>query len=111
LWLADGCAGIDGGTEAAEAGAVGGFACALATLRTLAAPLAGLAWPNVAAYTPAAAMANRATSAIAAVIRPVRKLISSSWALTAARRPEEGACTPWYPPTFTAWDDTDKGGH
>lgn len=108
--LADGCAGADDGTEAAGAGAAGGFAGALATLRTLATLLAGLLWLSVAAYTPAAAMAKRATSAIAAVIKPVRKLISSSWALTAARRPD-WARTPWYPPTFTALDDTDKGGH
>jgi hypothetical protein len=88
LRLADGCAGAEGGTEAAEPGAFGGAAGALATLRTFAALLAGLLWPTVAAYTPAAAMAKTATNAIAAAIRPVRKLISSSWALTAARRPD-----------------------
>jgi len=111
LRLADGCAGVDGGTEAAAVGAVGSFAGALAALRTLVVLAAGLPWLTVAAYTPAAAMAKRAASAIAAPIRPVRKLISSSWALTAARTPDDWARTPWYPPTFTAWDDTDKGGH
>ncbi len=72
--------------EAAEAGADGGAA---GTRATLAALLTGLPWLSVAAYTPAAAMAKRAVSAIAAATRPVRKLISSSWALTAARRPED----------------------
>ena len=89
--LAEGCAGVDGAgrAEAAETGATGGAAGALVTLRTLAALLTGLLWLSVAAYTPAAAMAKRAANAIAAVTRPVRKLISSSWALTAARRPED----------------------
>ena len=85
--LAAGCAGADGGTDMAGAGAVGGTAGTLATFRTLAVLLAGPLWLTVAAYTAAAAMARRATSVIAAAIRPVRKLISSSWALTAARRP------------------------
>ena len=42
LGLADGCAGADGGTDAAEVGTVRGFAGALATLRTLAVLLAGM---------------------------------------------------------------------
>ena len=87
--LTDGCAGVEGKAEGAEAGAVLGAAGAVATLRTFAALLTGLPWLSVAAYTPAAAMAKRAVSAIAAATRPVRKLISSSWALTAARRPED----------------------
>lgn len=55
----------------------------------LGAPAVATAWLpglSVAAYTPAAATAERATSAIVAAIRPARKLISSSRALTAARR-------------------------
>lgn len=42
LGLADGWAGADGGTDAAEVGTVRGFAGALATLRTLAVLLAGM---------------------------------------------------------------------
>jgi hypothetical protein len=59
----------------------------LGALAALGAPWAATAVPprlSVAANTPAVAMAARARSAIIAVIRPVRKLISSSRALTAA---------------------------
>ena len=107
--LTDECADADGSTGAAEAGAAGCVAGALATLCTLAVLLAVPPWLSVVAYTPAATIAKRATSVIAPAIRPVRKLISSSWALTAARRPH-WARIPWYPPTFTACDDTDKRG-
>ena len=70
---------MSGDVETTEAGAV------LGTLPTLTLPMAP-PWPAVAAYTPAA-VAERAMSAIATVIMPVRKLISSSQALTTARRP------------------------
>jgi hypothetical protein len=85
--LARGCAGgVAGGVGCAEAVAVG---VVLVVPAALSAPTVATAWPprlRVAAYTPAAAIAARATSPIVAVIRPVRKLISSSRALTAARR-------------------------
>jgi hypothetical protein len=84
LALACECLGVRGGAETL---AVGVFAGALPAVSTRAAPPVVLPWPSAAAYTPAAAMAKRAASAIAAVVRPVRKLISSRRALTAARRP------------------------
>jgi hypothetical protein len=92
-----------------EAGTVAVVTGALPALDTRVALLAGLLWPSAATYTPAATTAEIATSAVVAVIRPVRKLISSSRALTAERRPDR-VCDPWYPPTFTTQDDTDKGG-
>ena len=92
-----------------EAGTVAVVTGAWSALDTRAGLLAGLPWPSTATYTPATTMAERATSAVVAVIRPVRKLISSSRALTAERRPDR-ACDPWYAPTFTTQDDTDKGG-
>jgi hypothetical protein len=103
--LAWGGRGMAGGAEAVVAGITAG---ALAALSAPAAATAGLPRPSVAANTPAAAMAARATSTIDAVIRPVRKLISSSRALTAARR-RGRVRAHRYPPTFTATHDTDKG--
>jgi hypothetical protein len=81
--VACGCAGVVGGTEAVAVGV------ALGALAALSAPAVATAWVprlSVTANTPAAAMAARASSPIVAVIRPVRKLISSSRELTAARR-------------------------
>jgi hypothetical protein len=101
--LACGCAGAAGGAEAAATGIA---------LGALSAPAAATAWLprlSVAAYTPAAAMAEMAMSPIVAVIRPARKLISSSRALTAARRRDRARSLP-YPPAFTDMDDTDKDG-
>jgi hypothetical protein len=83
--VAEGCPCVVGCADAVVAGAAMGAPAALS------APAAATAWLprlSVAAYTRAAAMAERATRPIVAVIRPVRKLISSSRALTAARRRE-----------------------
>jgi hypothetical protein len=88
--LARGCAGAVGCAEAVAVGvALGAVGVVLVVPAALSAPTVATAWAprlSVAAYTPAAAIAERATSPIVAVIRPVRKLISSSRALTAARR-------------------------
>lgn len=98
--LEDG-AGLCAGEEAT--GAVGAPLTGLPTVTTPAVR----PWPAVAAYTAAAAMARIAANARAAAIIPVLKLISSSRALTTARR-RGCPCTAWDPPTFTALDDTDK---
>ena len=82
-----GVAGWAGG--AAGAVVVGAAGRVLVAPAALSAPTVATAWPpklSVAASTPAAAITERATSPIVAVITPVRKLISSSRALTAARR-------------------------
>jgi len=88
--LARGCAGGVGCAEAVADGVVlGAVGIVLVVPAALSAPTVATAWPprlSVAAYSPAAAIAERATSPITPVIRPVRKLISSSRALTAARR-------------------------
>jgi hypothetical protein len=88
--LARGCAGRVGSAEAVAVGVVlGAVGVVLVVPAALSAPTVATAWPprlSVAAYTPAATISARATSPIVAVIRPVRKLISSSRALTAARR-------------------------
>lgn len=104
--LACGCPGVVGCAEAVTTGVV------LGERAELSAPATATAWPprrSVAAYTPPAAMAESATSAIVAAARPARKLISSSRALTAARR-RAGTPARWYPPALTAMDDTDKDG-
>jgi len=62
------------------------FGVAVGALTVPSALVAAITWLpmlSVAAKTPAAAMAPSAIRPIAAVIRPVRKLISSSRALTA----------------------------
>jgi hypothetical protein len=86
--LARGCAGGVGCAEA-DGVVLGAVGIVLVVPAALSAPTVATAWPprlSVAAYSPAAAIAERATSPITPVIRPVRKLISSSRALTAARR-------------------------
>jgi hypothetical protein len=74
---------------AGAVGAVGVVGVVLGATVALGAPGAATAVPprlSVAANTPAVAMAARAISAIIAAITPARKLISSSRALTAARK-------------------------
>ncbi len=53
-----------------------------------AAPITGLPWLGIAVTTTAAVAAARTASVIVPVITPVRKLISSSRALMAARMPD-----------------------
>jgi hypothetical protein len=70
-------------------------------------PPIGRPWLGDTASTTIAVAAATATSAIAPVIMPVRKLISSSRALTAARMPGHEP-TAWCSPPYTPPDDTDE---
>lgn len=86
--VARGCAGA-GLAGCVEAAAVGIAWVVLGAVATLGAPEAATACLprlSVAANTPAVAMAARTSTAIIAAVTPARKLISSSRALTAARR-------------------------
>ena len=96
LGTADGCAVLPvGAADEAAGGAT--VAAPRAPSELTAWPL----WPKTATSTPAAATASSTT---APAIMPVRKLISSSQALMAARRPE---CDPNAPSPLTYSDDTD----